>query len=140
MKYIHTISFLLLFALFSSPELQAQDQEEYTLELLVEGLSKAEGQIGFQLMDANEKVLESWWVPVTGTEVKSSLTVANSGDYAIRFFHDANSNNEMDMYWFGAPKESYGNSNDIKGNFGPPEFERTIFSVDGDMSITMQIL
>ena len=118
----------------------ATEPKPIQLILVVEGVKKTEGQIGFQLMDAQQNVLESWWVPVRGQKVSTTVTLEYSGDYSVRFFHDQNSNNEMDFYWYGPPKEPYGNSNDVRGNFGPPIFSETIFTVVQDMTMTMKLL
>ncbi len=42
------------------------------------------------------------------------------GPYAVKLFHDENSNEELDMGWMGA-EERYGISNDARGLIGPPE-------------------
>lgn len=54
------------------------------------------------------------------------------GTYAIGIFVDTNDNNAMDRTFFGNPKEQYGFSNNAKGTFGPPSFEKASFSVNGD--------
>lgn len=52
------------------------------------------------------------------------------GEYAIKVFHDKNSNNELDTLIFGIPKERYGFSNNARETFGPPEYKDAVFNLD----------
>ena len=51
------------------------------------------------------------------------------GDYAIRYFHDENSNRDFDNNMFGMPIEGYGFSNNAPVNFGPPSYQQMTFMV-----------
>jgi len=53
------------------------------------------------------------------------------GEYAIRIFHDINSNQEMDTNSFGIPTEPFAFSNNAKGMMGPASWEDAKFMVDG---------
>ncbi|MEI6089922.1 MAG: DUF2141 domain-containing protein [bacterium] len=53
------------------------------------------------------------------------------GKYAFKYFHDENKNDNLDLNWMGIPKEGYGFSNNAKGLFGPPSFNKTIFVIKG---------
>lgn len=59
---------------------------------------------------------------------KDGVTVAfhdlKPGPYAISVLHDENSNKDMDQNTIGIPKEGFGFSNNAKGSFGPPSFDR----------------
>jgi uncharacterized protein (DUF2141 family) len=52
------------------------------------------------------------------------------GTYAIKAFHDENDNNEFDLSLFNIPTEQYGFSNNAKGKFGPPKWEKAQFAFD----------
>ena len=52
------------------------------------------------------------------------------GEYAIKVYHDENSNNRLDTMMFGIPSEDYGFSNDATGIFGPPEYKDALFVLD----------
>jgi uncharacterized protein (DUF2141 family) len=52
--------------------------------------------------------------------------------YAIAAYHDANRNNQLDKNLFGIPKEGYGFSNNARGTFGPPSFEKAAFQFTAD--------
>jgi len=47
-----------------------------------------------------------------------------AGKYAVAMMHDENNNLEMDYNMLGIPQEGFGFSNNAKGKFGPPSFEK----------------
>lgn len=49
------------------------------------------------------------------------------GEYAISVFHDENGDGKLNTNFIGIPKESVGVSNNVKGTFGPPDFEDAKF-------------
>ena len=57
--------------------------------------------------------------------------------YAIRYIHDENRNEELDINILGIPKEGLGFSNDAFGKFGPKDFSEWLFEVSGDTKIRM---
>ena len=50
------------------------------------------------------------------------------GEYAIKLFHDENSNQKLDIGWTG-PEERYGFSNNARGMIGPPAYEKARFQL-----------
>ena len=60
---------------------------------------------------------------------ESTLTIDSLkyGTYAIKVFHDENSNREFDTNVLGIPTEDYGFSNNASGWFGPPRWEKAKF-------------
>ena len=61
------------------------------------------------------------------------------GKYAVKLFQDLNNNKEFDKGFFGVPKESWGVSNDVKANYGPPKFEDMIFVLENDKTIAISM-
>ena len=51
------------------------------------------------------------------------------GSYAVKVFHDENTNAELDTNFVGFPKEGFGFSNNAMGKFGPPSFEQARFDL-----------
>ena len=49
------------------------------------------------------------------------------GEYAIKVFHDENSNQILDTGFLGIPKESFGFSNNASGTIGPPDYDDARF-------------
>ena len=85
-----------------------------TLEIRVEGLPKAEGQLLLALADS-----AAGWdgqaeprarrrQAVTGTTEIVRIDDLAPGAYAISVFHDANANGRMDKNIVGMPTEGYG--------------------------------
>ena len=60
------------------------------------------------------------------------------GTYSVALYHDENGNNKMDTNFIGIPKEGWAFSNNAKGSFGPPSFEKTSFEVAAD-DVEMQL-
>jgi uncharacterized protein (DUF2141 family) len=51
------------------------------------------------------------------------------GNYAFKYFHDENDDEKLNTNFVGMPKEGFGFSNNAKGTFGIPAFEKMIFEV-----------
>ncbi|MFA5905223.1 MAG: DUF2141 domain-containing protein [Desulfobacula sp.] len=82
---------------------------------------------GYNFKIVNHKVVETLCLPY--------------GEYAVKVFHDENSNGELDKRIFGIPAEAYGFSNDARGTIGPPEYEKTAFKLDSpqkEITITIK--
>lgn len=114
--------------------------ESNTLTLKIIGLETADGKIGLMLLNADEEVVMSKTVDVTGTDMTVYFKDVPSGAYAVSYYHDANDNGELDFKWYGAPEEGTGNSNDVKGLFGPPDFEEQLFDLSTSMTMTMNTI
>jgi uncharacterized protein (DUF2141 family) len=52
------------------------------------------------------------------------------GRYASAVLHDENNNLKMDTNFLGIPKEGYGFSNDARGTFSPPSFQKAAFELN----------
>ncbi len=63
-----------------------------------------------------------------------------TGEYAIALWHDENEDKELNKNMFGAPKESYGFSNNVFGTFGPPNFKDALFTVEDGKTTTLKIV
>jgi uncharacterized protein (DUF2141 family) len=59
------------------------------------------------------------------------------GEYAIKLFHDENSNQKLDVGWTG-PEERYGFSNNARGLMGPPPYEKVRFQLSSP-ELTLEI-
>lgn len=66
---------------------------------------------------------------IINNRVIKTITLPH-GEYAIKVFHDENTNNELDTRMFGIPVERYGFSNNARGAFGPPKYEDAVFNLD----------
>ena len=64
--------------------------------------------------------------------------LSNPGNYAVKFFHDANNNGTMDTNWAGIPKESFGFSNNARIVLGLPSIKEMLFEVNGMTEIVIK--
>lgn len=64
-----------------------------------------------------------------GRTVRVTFPDVKPGTYAVKVFHDINSNGELDTSWIGWPQEPYGFSNDAPVNMGPPSFKLAAITV-----------
>lgn len=63
-----------------------------------------------------------------------------AGKYAISVMQDVNKNNKMDTYWYGAPKEPYGFSNNVRHALKPSTFEESLFTVSAqEQTVTINL-
>ena len=75
---------------------------------------------------------------VQADSLRLTLHDVPTGQYAIKLFHDANGNGEMDSNLLGIPSEGYGFSNDA-GRFGPPTFSEAGVLVETDVVMTITV-
>lgn len=68
-------------------------------------------------------------VQADGRTVRVTFTDVAPGTYAVKVFHDVNSNGKLDTSWIGWPQEPYGFSNDAPVNMGPPSFKLAAITV-----------
>lgn len=85
-----------------------------------------------------EKGCETLSVPATGRTVRCSFGTVKPGTYAVKVFHDINSDGELNTSWIGWPQEPYGFSNDAPVNMGPPSFKLAAITV-GEKPLTTRI-
>ena len=61
--------------------------------------------------------------------VRVTFPDVKPGTYAVKVFHDINSNGKLDTSRIGWPQEPYGFSNDAPVNMGPPSFKLAAITV-----------
>lgn len=92
-----------------------------------------------QLMDEQKKVVKQLAITIQNLRAEYVFADIPSGKYSIRLFHDENNNRKMDTNLMGIPKEGYGFSNNAKGTFGPPAYEKTLFDCDTNKTLEIQL-
>ncbi|WP_211185202.1 DUF2141 domain-containing protein [Thalassotalea algicola] len=68
-------------------------------------------------------------VSAKAEKVTVTFNDIETGEYALRFFHDENNNGQLETNLFGLPTEGYGFSNNAKPNFGPVSYDEIKFQV-----------
>ena len=136
---------VLLFIL--SPNNFSQDSiavELGSLTVKVTGFANDEGECWFALNNSEEiyesedTVFIGKILPIKNGTVTISIDSLIYGIYAIKVFHDENSNGELDSDILGIPSEKYGFSNNASGWFGPPSWEKSRF-IFNNKELTIEI-
>ena len=111
-------------------------QDTGNLIVTVTGLKNDQGGVIISLFDSKESY-DGKRQRYTGATVRIENNKAQwkgenipFGDYAIKAFHDEDSNGKIDTNFLGIPTESYGFSNNAKGLLGPPGFDKAKFHFD----------
>ena len=68
-------------------------------------------------------------VKADGRTVRVTFPDVKPGTYAVKVFHDMNSDGKLNTSWVGWPQEPYGFSNDAPVNMGPPSFKLAAITV-----------
>lgn len=124
---------LLVFCLLIMTRLTANSQITLTVE--VTELRNNKGQLLFQLMDENKKTIKSIFGIIKNKKCIMTFDDLKPAKYAFRYFLDENTNKKLDTKWYGIPVEGFGFSNNAKGLFGPPAFEKWIFDFNATITL-----
>lgn len=101
-----------------------------SLVVAIQGFSNSEGYAMVAVFDSEKAYKEGSpkaamaKVEITDQKALVIFDDLKYGMYAIAIFHDQDANGKMDKNFLGIPKESYGHSNNVRGSFGPPSFEK----------------
>jgi uncharacterized protein (DUF2141 family) len=128
---------LLITYLLLVPVFQGIAQSDLTVE--IKGLQSNKGQVIVALLDSNEEDVTDLKTSISGKKCKVTFRNLKHGQYAVRFIHDENKNDEFDTNFIGIPKEGFGFSNNAFGRFGPKDFSEWLFEVNGYTTITLTI-
>jgi uncharacterized protein (DUF2141 family) len=123
MKNLKTL--FILFIFLTVKPLVSSGQHTLTIE--ISDLRNNNGQLILAFNNEKEIKIKGITQSVTGKKCIIVIENLKPGKYAFKYFHDENNNEKLDVNWIGIPKEGYGFSNNAKGSFGPPSFEKTIF-------------
>lgn len=125
----------------------SQTAQAESLTIVITGIEETRGEIRLALFDSAEAfdnggtAAQGRLAPVTEAEVTVVIDDIAAGEYAIKLFHDTDSNGELDRNMMGMPRERYGFSNN-KGRFGPPPWQEAVFVVaegtDTEISINLR--
>lgn len=137
MKFIRIMAIwaIVLAMLAYGPMAMAQEARERLL-VTINGFPAVSGYAMVALFDSEaayksdeDRACYSQRIKLTRTQVRLVFEDLDSGWYAMAIFHDANSNNVLDKNKMGIPKESYAFSNNVRGLFGPPSFDKAKFQI-----------
>jgi uncharacterized protein (DUF2141 family) len=117
--------------------LAGQETEKYgNLIVVIEGIENNNGHILIALKNSEENYEAEGQAfrgaTVAITDLKASYTFEKIpyGLYALKIFHDEDSDKELDKNFLGLPTENYGFSNNARGSFGPASWEDAKFNFE----------
>jgi uncharacterized protein (DUF2141 family) len=126
---------IIIICLITAPLTYINAQSNLTVEIL--NLESNKGVAIVDLMDKDEESVMDLTSEIADNKCTLIFKDLKNGQYAIRYFHDENKNEELDTNFIGIPKEGFGFSNDAIGKFGPKDFSEWLFEVSGDTLIKM---
>jgi len=138
---------VMIFFVFISYHVCSAGSQTTDLTVVVKGLKNEKGNVKIALYDTPKGFNEEDGPLFAGTIVKINNKQAvwifreiPIGTYAVKLYHDENSNNKLDTGLFGIPVEAYGFSNNARGMFGPPDFDAAKFEANQEhMTIEIKI-
>jgi uncharacterized protein (DUF2141 family) len=102
---------------------------QINLTIEIEPLRNNTGQILLEFNNENEEVIKGISEKITDNKCIIQIEGLQPGKYAFKYFHDENKDEKLTTSFVGIPKEGFGFSNNAKGKFGPPSFDKMIFEV-----------
>ena len=127
-----------LFIFFTSFLSNAQSQNG-SIDLTISDVPSQQGQLIIKLYHSEQNYRKTTFrrevIDIADNPIHLTFDSIPYGEYAISVIHDKNSNNKMDLHWFGMPSEDAASSNDAKGFMGPPKFKDAKFKVNEEVSI-----
>jgi uncharacterized protein (DUF2141 family) len=111
---------------------------QLTLSIDITGIKNNKGNIMFQLLDENQKVITQLMEPANDKKCTFIIKDLKPARYAVRYYHDENLSGEMEINRLGKPLEGYGFSNNVTAPFSMPPFEKWIFKITADTRISLK--
>ena len=115
------------------------------LIITINGFENSEGIAKLALINSEknyneDKPFQGYDLKIVDKKVVTTISELAYGEYAVKIYHDENSNNKLDTKIFGIPTERYGFSNDARGTAGPPDYKEAAFKLDSpEKEITINI-
>lgn len=136
-----------LLSFFASVSIAEEIEKTHSVEITVTGHKVIAGTTMVAIYN-HKKDFDSNLTPLKGASRAVSYTNESftfddlpSGDYAIKLFQDVNDNGYLDFASTGIPTEPWGLSslNTQQVLMRAPQFEDAVFSLHGDMKMTVQL-
>ncbi len=136
MPYRFPLFIIIYFMSVYAVQAQQSDIETITrgtLKVMVMGMKNDLGLVRIAMFDSavnytqNSETFRRALTKIVNKKAEIEFTDIPFGEYAIQLFHDENNNEILDRNFMGLPTEPYGFSNNIRGKFGPPEYDQVKF-------------
>lgn len=119
------LNLFLIIIVLSSLSLKSQN----ILTIEISGISSNKGKVLLELRDGEDKFVKGLYAEIVNHKCILIVDDLKVGKYSFSYFHDENNNEKLDKNFLGMPIEGFGFSNNAKGRFGPPAFEKTVFEL-----------
>jgi uncharacterized protein (DUF2141 family) len=136
MKLPAIIIFYFLIINFISTQFIFSQENTGIIIIELEKINNQNGSIQISIYDGEDGFPDDYkkaffykTYPITPDLKKIVIENIPYGTYALAVLHDENDNFKLDTNFLGIPKEGYGFSNNVKGMFGPPSFNRAKFEM-----------
>lgn len=122
-------------AVLTFQSLPAHAEEATALTVAFKDIQTPSGVMLIALYDSQEaydhggRPVRAVQVPVTAAAVETKVAGLKPGRYAIKTFHDLDSDGKMGVNPFGIPLEPFAFSNNAKGSMGPASWAAASFEV-----------
>ncbi|GBD88288.1 hypothetical protein BMS3Abin03_02223 [bacterium BMS3Abin03] len=132
MKSIIPIILVLLLIQFVNAQ-ELQSEKTGNLTVVITGLENDNGMVLLGLYNSRENYEgrgKAYRGEKDSIENKQAVFIFDElpfGEYAIKVYHDENSNGKLDKNFLGIPTEDYGFSNNASGTFGPADYDDAKF-------------
>jgi uncharacterized protein (DUF2141 family) len=129
---------IFIFTSTFSQDKSEDDKTSGTLKVIVEGLQSDSGSVQIGLFNTEdswedkEEKFKGAIIKIKDNKAEWIIKNIPFGEYAVRFFHDENNNNELDNNFIGMPTETYGFSNDAKAIFSMPGYDKAKFKFNSE--------
>jgi uncharacterized protein (DUF2141 family) len=119
--------------------------EAVTLKVVVQGIKVAKGKIQLSLdhslasYQGQVEPLRMATIDAQNDQIVYEFSDLTPGTYAIKAFHDENTNSKLDLSLIGIPKEAYGISNNARAALGMPGFDEAKFELSKSTEIQFEL-
>ncbi len=133
-----SLIFSLLLPFFISSDFPQNGK--FTLNVSLDNVKcSAGGSIFIELVDQNDKPVVRTKKALSENNLVFSFPNLTAASYAVRIFHDQNSNDRLDKGIFGQPTEGWGVSNNVRGFMSAPDFKKMLVRVERDAQISVKL-
>ena len=121
------------------------DENKFSLTVKVSGATPGKAQMILSLFISPESYLKEPVLSKTKAvddigEVIFVLDDLVPGKYSVSIIYDEDNNGELNTGFLGIPNEPVGFSNNAKGTFGPPSYDKTSFNLTETKSINITLV
>ena len=93
----------------------------------------------FDSGDDSREIMAYNIIEPVSKEIYQKKIILKEGNYAVKVLIDTNNNGDIDLNFFGLPKEQFGFSNNVLGLFGAPKFDKASFELNMDKKIIINL-